>query len=126
VILGREEFREKISRYLKGVRIGAGIVERKRLVEHPKVEAMVGAVAQAFDVDEQRIRDKGGRDNIPRAAAIYLVHRYSGLCNEEVGGEFGGIHPSAVSKAASKLEDAIKKDKKLSKLVSGLDSRFKA
>jgi chromosomal replication initiation ATPase DnaA len=48
------------------------------------------------------------------------------VSNEEVGGVFGGIHYSAVSKASARVREEMHRDRELSELVGKLDSQFKA
>jgi chromosomal replication initiation ATPase DnaA len=51
---------------------------------------------------------------------------HTGFSNEVIGRLFGGVHYSVVSKAADRVREEMLKDKELSKLVSRLDSHFKA
>jgi chromosomal replication initiation ATPase DnaA len=44
----------------------------------------------------------------------------------EIGERFGGIEAAGVSKAVSRMKEEIVSDKKLSKLVSDIESSFKA
>jgi hypothetical protein len=125
VVLGGDEFKEKIKGLLKGQRISEEIVERKRLKGSPRAEDVVREVAGVFRVREEAIKGKGRRDNRARKVAIYLVKRYSGLSNEEIGELFGGIHYSAVSKVSARVEREMEGDKKLSKLVEALNSKVK-
>lgn len=48
---------------------------------------------------------------------MYLLHKYTGLTNQEIGEEFG-MRYSAVSKAGLKIEKLIKDDKKLRRKVA--------
>ena len=124
IILGGEEFIEKIKDMLKGKPLSSEIVERKRLMENPQPDNVIKIVAEMFGVDEKEINGKG-RANTARKAAIYFMQRYAGLSNEEVGKLFGGLHYSAVSKASARLREDIAKDKKLSKIIQRIDSHFK-
>ena len=56
---------------------------------------------------------------------IYLIKRYTCLDNKEIGQVFGGLHYSAVSKAAARLEKELSKDKDLAKIVDRLASNVK-
>jgi hypothetical protein len=58
--------------------------------------------------------------------AVYVVQRYRGLVNEEIGRLFGGLHYSAVSKAEGRGREAMATDRELVKIVRKLDSHFKA
>jgi putative transposase len=125
IILGGEEFIEKIKGMLKGKPLSSEIIERKRLTGNPQPGDVIKIVAEMFGVDEKEINCKGSRANTARKAAIYFMQRYAGLGNAEVGELFGGLHYSAVSKASARLREDIAKDKKLSKIIQRIDSHFK-
>lgn len=124
-VLGGEEFREKIKEMLKGKPISREITGRKRLEEKPLPEEIIKIVARELRVEEETVRTRGGRENIARTVAIHIMQRYSGLSNEEIGRIFGGIHYSAVSKASARLQEKMKHDRKLSKLVKETLSHVK-
>ncbi|MBT9175698.1 MAG: Chromosomal replication initiator protein DnaA [candidate division WS2 bacterium] len=124
-VLGGEEFIEKTKRMLKGISLSNEIVERKRFVETPSPEDVIRAVAKAFGVKEEEIRNKSWRRSMARRVAIYLVQRYTGLGNEKVGELFGGIHYSAVSKASARLREEMVTDRRLLSIVNELNSHFK-
>ncbi len=123
-ILGGEEFVKRIRGMLTGKALSDEIVERKRLLEYLPLDEVVKAIARAFKIDEEVIRGRGGRKNTARRVALYLAQRYTGLSNKAIGGVFGGIHYSAVSKASGKLREEMTSDRRLSRLVSELDSQF--
>lgn len=58
--------------------------------------------------------------------AVYVVQKYRGLVNEEIGRLFGGLHYSAVSKAEGRVREAMATDRELVKIVRKLDSLFKS
>jgi hypothetical protein len=125
VILGGEEFVKTIRGMVTGKALSDEIIERKRLLEYPKIDEVVKGVAKAFKIDEGVILAKGGRANTARRVALYLAQRYTGLSNEVIGELFGGIHYSAVSQASGRLRDEMISDQRLSRLVDELDSHFK-
>jgi REP element-mobilizing transposase RayT len=125
VILGGDDFVEKVKRQLKGRELTTDIMERRRFKLLPGPEEVIGEVAKAFRVDEGMLKERGRRDNTGRKAAIYLVQRYSGLSNEEIGKIFGGVHFSAISKASERLRKAMVDDKELEKRIERLKSYFK-
>lgn len=94
-------------------------------MKNPLPEDIIKKVVDAFGVDKDTINDKNIRNTAARKAAIYLVHRYSGLSNEEVGKMFGGIHYSAVSKASSRFEEELGNNKKLVKVIKEIESIVK-
>jgi REP element-mobilizing transposase RayT len=126
VILGDQVFIERIKGMLKGRRLSQGIVERKRLLEHPSATEVVGVVSEAYGIDQEEILERGGRANTARKVAIYYCQRYTGLSNEAIGELFGGIHYTTVSKVTARLREEMLKDKELSKLIDHLNSHFKA
>ena len=58
--------------------------------------------------------------------AVYLVHMYSGLVNEEIGRLFGELHYSALRKVEGRVREAMARVRGLVKIVRKLDSHFKA
>jgi putative transposase len=125
VVLGGEDFVEKIKRMVKGKELSSDILERKRFMALPNPSDVMKEVAKVFRADEEQLREKGRKDNTARKAAIYLVQRYSGLSNEEIGKIFGGIHFSAVSKASQRLKEEMADDRKLAKHIEKINSIFK-
>jgi len=125
VILGGEEFIDRVKEMFKGKALSREILERKRLEDHLTLDGVLKRISRAFRVDEDSIRSKGGRANTARKVAIYFAKRYTGLGNEQIARFFGGILYSAVSKAYSKLKEEMLADKRLSGLIDELDSHFK-
>lgn len=126
ILLGEDKFIEKIKMMLKGKDLSPEIAERKRLRRQFYPDEIIKAVAKVFKISGEMIKKKSVKDNSARKAAIYFTQRYSGLSNVEIGNLFGGIHFSAVSKASDRLKKDMAGDKKLSKLIEGIDSLFKA
>lgn len=124
LVLGGGDFREKIMDLLKGQPIGKEIVQRKRFDRKPSAEEIMKVVANVFRVEEKDIKRRG-RGNIARAVAIYIMQRYSGKSNEEIGKIFGGIHYSAVSKTLARLKEKMEDDKKLLRFVNSVISNVK-
>jgi len=125
LVLGSEEFIEKIKALLKGEKISQEIVERKRLEHYPRPDKILAAVASAFGQPQGRVLEKQGRKNTAKKVATYLMKRYACLDNKEIGKMFGGLHYSAVSKAAARLERELSKDKHLANLLDRLVSNVK-
>lgn len=125
VVLGVEDFVEKIKRMLKGKELSSDILERKKFMTLPNPGDVIKEVAKAFGTDEEQIKEKGRKDNTARKAAIYFMQRYSGLSNEEIGKIFGGIHFTAVSKASERLKKEMAVDRKLASRIGEINSCFK-
>lgn len=123
-ILGGEGFISRIKKMLSGKPVSREIPERERLADFPLAEDIIRAVSLGFKVAESSIT-KSGRDNVARKAAVYLVKRYSGQSNAEIGRRFGGIHYSAVSKIYARFMQEIHADKKLENAVYQVMSHVK-
>jgi len=73
----------------------------------------------------EALKKKGGRDKPAKKAAVYLVKRYSGLSNREIGHFCGGMHYSALSKSSARFEREMEKNSELRRLVKALMSNVK-
>jgi putative transposase len=123
VILGGDSFLAQARRIIKGD-LSTEIIGRKRIQAEVNPESIIQAVAGAFAVEEDSVTEKG-KSTLPRNAAMYLMKRYSGLGNREIGELFGGLHYSGVSKICTRFEERLKKDKHLAGMINRLLSRFK-
>jgi chromosomal replication initiation ATPase DnaA len=84
VILGGEEFVNRVKGMFKGKALNQEILERKRLGQHPALDEVGRRISRVFRIDEDRIRGKGSRSNAARKVAIYFSKRYTGLSNEQI------------------------------------------
>ncbi len=127
VILGDETFVEKARSLLAGRQLSREIVNRNNLQLGPQPEKIIAAVADKYGVEEKRITEPGAKKNTARKIAMYLVHQYSGIGNNEIGKQFGGIHYTAVSKTVARLKQEIYdgKDYGLTDLLDRLKSNVK-
>lgn len=125
-ILGSETFVSKVIKDLKEESLNNEIVERKRFFRFERPEEIIRIVSDAFEVNGEVIVEKRKRSNIARSVAIYLVHRYSGLSNREIGDLFGGIQPSAVSKVCRRLIDYERMDPGCREKIKSLDEDLKS
>jgi REP element-mobilizing transposase RayT len=125
VVLGGNEFIQKIKGMFRGKPFSREIIERKRFTDTPLPDDVIKVVAKTCRVKEEAMKGKGRKENTARKIAIYLVQRHTGLSNDEIGKLFGGIHYSAVSKACARLKEEMTHNRKLSKLVEELESNVK-
>lgn len=125
IILGSKEFIEKIKESIKTDALDKEIVERKRLTEYVPPEEIFSAVSSFFKTDIDSLKDKGSRNNTAKKVAIYLIKRYSGLSNMEIGHIFGGVHYSSVSKSSKRIEMEMKNNENLQKLIKNVVSNVK-
>jgi len=125
VILGGEEFRESVRKMLKGRKISDEIIEKKRLTDKRAPEEIVKDVAKGFGINEGEVLS-GDNKREGRKVAIYLIQRYSGLSNSEIGKIFGGIHYSSISKIVMRLKEEMVRNKNLGSLLKRIESKVKA
>jgi len=125
VILGSKEFIEKIKESVRESELDKEIVERKRLTDYVAPEEILAVVTKYFQTSMKVLRNQKSRNNTAKKVAIYLIKRYSGLNNNEIGKLFGGVHYSAISKTSTRLEVEMENDEKLYKLVKDVMSNVK-
>jgi putative transposase len=124
-VLGSEGFVEERKGKITDEKINLDVVEQKRMRQCPHPEKIFALVAEAFGVLEAVILEKKGRNNTARKVAIYLIKRYSGLSNKEIGKLFRGIHYSAVSKVSSRLEVELSDNIPLAEMIDRIVSNVK-
>jgi hypothetical protein len=77
-------------------------------------------------VRRRRERGKSPLPNFDIFLHFLYTLRIIKTIDEAIGGLFGGIHYSSVSKVASRVREGMFKDKELSNLMDPLNSNFKA
>jgi len=126
VVLGTEHFIEQSRKLIKGD-ISTEILARKQMQEAIEPSLIISSVAKSFGVDEAAVLGTGKRgENAARNAAMYIMKRYTGLGNNEIGAFFGGLHYSGVSKICTRLSIQMDKDKQLEQMVNEAISRIEA
>jgi putative transposase len=124
VLLGTEEFIERLKGLVKGRAVSEEIVDRSRLKERPRAAEILQMVAERYGEEPETLRMRG-RNKEARKVAIYVMKRYSGLGNRDVGKQFGGLHYSAVTKTCTRVEKEMTKDRRLEKVVQEIMSNVK-
>jgi putative transposase len=122
-VLGEEAFIERVKDVCKGKALDSEVIARKEYTRYPSLREIVMKVATIFEVEEKRVLT--GESKPARDVALYLTHRYSGLSNSEIGKSFGGIHSSSVSQTVRRLQEKMRADKELAKVIQELESSVK-
>jgi len=126
IVLGGEDLLEKVRKLAsKEDKLAEEIVERKKLISYPSVNRLIEIVCLELGVTEQNIKKKLRKENTARNIAIFIIRKYSGKTNKEIGEIFGGLHYSSVNRAEERLRDKMGKDKKLSDRVGRIESHIK-
>jgi putative transposase len=122
VILGSQQFiKDALSKLKATVWRQEDIAQRRELLTAWRAEDIMGTVAQYFDLslDEFLADGKAGRD-----IAIYLLKSHAGMTNRQIGGLFGGISYSAVTKARQRFSVKLAKDRSLQRTVKEIRGRM--
>ena len=122
LILGSEEF----SSWIQGRFLGAKdeveeeLPQRKRMRDSKDreiVEKVFEAAMKEFGVEKSElVGKKKCRPNLCRDVGLYLLHDYTGLNNKMIG-ELFEVSSTAVTKAARRVNEGMKKQKEIREKV---------
>jgi chromosomal replication initiation ATPase DnaA len=128
VVLGCEGFiKEVLNRLEEDHLTSEEISNRKALRATMGTEEILTSLCDQFRITRTEITGK--KESAARNAGIYLLKKYSGASNKEIGGLFGGMSYSAVTKACQRFKKKLAEDNGLLKQIKGLEvkmSTFKA
>jgi len=91
--------------------------------DEARSKAMIAAVVTYYQVTMAELRRSKARPMRARQVLVYLLRRYTGLTNRELG-EMVGMRYSAVSKAGLTIERLLEGDKKLKHTITKIVSNF--
>lgn len=125
VILGDQEFIRDTIHKLEGEFIQKkGISHRKEFKKQLDVREIIDSVSRSLEVSPNEIF--GGRNKFIRDIAIYLIKRYTGLTNRQIGERLGNISDFAVAKIYQRVLEKMQKDeileKKVTRVIEGLSN----
>ena len=122
VILGSAQF---IKRVLGGLKEAVweqeDIAQRRELLRALRGDDMRGAMADYYKISRDELQRDG---NHHRDIAIYLMKRYAGFTNRQLGGVFGDISYSAVAKAYQRFSLRLAGDRSLQKTTKEIMARM--
>ena len=101
----------------------AEISNRRELRSICKPEELIGKLCVILNVDKESIVNGKTKDG--RSIAIFLMKKYTGLSNCEIGRIFGGLSYSGVSKVYRRFEEKIEKDSSLRRKIMAIMSNVK-
>jgi hypothetical protein len=123
-IAGEDLFVKKVLGKLKNVDIDkAEISNRRQLKSIHKPEEIIKKTSLFFNVSREKVVNSGSGDY--RAITIYLIKKYTGLTNKEIGNIFGNLSYSGVSKVHRRFEKKIQKDSNLQRKITKIMSNVK-
>lgn len=123
MIKGKTEFIKESLKKLKDSYEGkAEISHRRALRTADSADDIIAIVAQSKQVTEHDL--KQGLHPEAKKIAIYLLKKYTGMTNNEIGRKLGGLTYSAIAKAFSRLEEKMKKDRRLRSAIRKIEGQM--
>ena len=118
-VLGSRQFVEWFQEKVKAKRDDREVSQLAKAKPRVSLAAISELVAERYAVSEEVVRCRDRKLNEARDVAIYLSRQRSGCPLREIGAHFGGIRPSAVSLAHKRIEEKLRKNRRLRETVSG-------
>jgi chromosomal replication initiation ATPase DnaA len=123
IILGGERFIKEILNRVKDDRLTSEeISDRKALRATAGSGEIVTAVCDHFGISREEMTGKKWSE--ARNAGVYLMKKYSGPSNKEIGGLLGGMSYSAVTKAFRRFKKELEDKRELQNKIKGLEERL--
>ncbi|MFZ3135911.1 MAG: transposase [Thermodesulfovibrionales bacterium] len=122
-LLGGERFREKIKKYLVGIRDKVEISDIKKIEPRHKITDVVREVAKYYRINERELLKRKRATAKQRKVAIYFSKVSSGSKNVEVGSTFG-ITAQAVTNALRDIEKRMEESVKFRKEITMIKNSF--
>ncbi len=122
MILGAQNFVKQVLAKLKGDTFKREEISYRRELQTARSsDDVIDSIAEYFSVSRDELfGNKGEYRNI----AIYLIKKYTGLTNRQIGQLFGYISYSAVGKAYQRFSTKLAKDKLLRKMVEEIMTKM--
>ena len=87
----------------------------------PTIENIISVVSRYFSMNPDEISNKMIKPSrFPRAIAIYLASRVTGLQQKIIGDAFNGLTYSTISRLSRQVEHGLIKDKELKEVIKNL------
>lgn len=125
-ILGEEAFIKNVVRE----KINAENKTNKEVSYYEKIkkiitpEEILNIILKYFDIDKNGLKRAKIKDNLPKKCYIYFTRKYTSYSLKDMTEELGNMTYSAVAKSYNRIEEKIKKNYKLKKIVDELDSKI--
>ena len=111
-LLGSESFVERMRAWLSDRLPDRDVPAARALAREIGVDAVVSVVCAEFGVSPERLRERD-RHSAARAAAVYLSRKHTAASVASLGERFGGVCPSAISKAAGRFAERLGRERRL-------------
>ena len=119
-ILGEKSFiKESLSRLKEGIVSRKETSHRKLLEATYQWDEIVNAVSAFFSVDNEKVLNNRKEY---RNICIYIMKKYTGMTNTQIGQIFNGLTFSAVAKAYQRMSKAIEENRSMREKVGKIIS----
>lgn len=122
IILGEEEFVEKMKEKIKAIGKNREISETN-IVGTYKAEEIIKCISEVFKIKRDEIFSKN-KGNVYRHLAMYLIKKYTLLSLKGVG-ELFSMDYAAVSQGVKRFKEKIRSDKKVLNMKKRILGRLK-
>jgi len=123
MILGGTTFiKEALSRLKEEDLYKEDIAHRRELRAVYRFEEVIDSICMSLDIPQHDLLGKKNKEH--RNIAIYLLKKYTGLTNRQIGQQLGNISYSAVAKVYQRFSEELRQDKALKKKVEGIISNL--
>lgn len=116
IILGKEDFTEKITEIIKGKPPGSELAALKKLHKSIPIDSIVKGVSDYYSLPEADLRKRSRKYSDQRKIAIYLSKVMSTQKNPIVAKHFG-ISPQAVTNVITEIEGRLEESNRLKREI---------
>ena len=118
-ILGETAFIKEVLKRLSKQSLGTKETSHRRALASTTldIDEIVQLLSKHFRVSKEKVITSSPY----KGYAVYLARRYTPFSNSEIGGYFGGISYSAVTKIGTRLKERMEEDRKLRVDLKGLE-----
>ena len=100
------------------------IPQLRKLKPKISLETILQVVSDEFGYSEEKIREKGRKNNRPREIAIYLARDISGVTCSSLGDYFGGVSGAAITGRYNKISGEVVEDRCLKSKVDAIKKQI--
>ena len=127
-VLGSDAFRDWVKKRYLGNDLISEVMDAKRVVTPPALEAIIAETARQFGVSPGRFHESArgrGRSHLPRGVAIALSRTVGGYALQGIADRFRLGHYSSVSAAMRRVERRRAKELWYVQKVSSIERRLR-
>lgn len=118
-ILGETAFIKEVLQRLNDQDLGSKETSHRRALgsRNLDIDEIVQLLSKHFRVPKEKVVTSSPY----KGYAVYLARRHTPFSNSEIGGYFGGISYSAVTKIGTRLKERMEEDRELRADIKGLE-----